>query len=117
MSGLEERKHAHLELCVTRDVEHHGRTLLDDVHLLHDALPELAIGDVELATELFGRRLEAPVVISGMTGGTEEAGRVNRALAAAAQKLGLAMGAPLGRLLGYRPTYESGSGELAAAAA
>jgi quercetin dioxygenase-like cupin family protein len=33
------------------------------------------------------------------------------------QKVGLAMGAPLGRMLGYRPSYESGSGELAAAAA
>jgi hypothetical protein len=28
------------------------------------------------------------------------------------QKMGLAMGAPVGRLLGYRPTYESGAGEL-----
>jgi hypothetical protein len=28
------------------------------------------------------------------------------------QKMGLAMGAPVGRLLGYQPTYESGAGEL-----
>ena len=28
------------------------------------------------------------------------------------QKMGLAMGAPVGRMLGYRPTYESGAGEL-----
>jgi quercetin dioxygenase-like cupin family protein len=32
------------------------------------------------------------------------------------QKTGLAMGAPLGRLLGYAPTYEPGAGELVLAA-
>jgi isopentenyl-diphosphate delta-isomerase len=92
MSSLEERKRSHLALCATQDVEHHGATLLDDVHLLHDALPEIAYGEVDLSLELFGRRLEAPVVISGMSGGTEEARRLNRTLASAAQKLGLAMG-------------------------
>jgi isopentenyl-diphosphate delta-isomerase len=62
------------------------------VHLFHEALPELSVAEIELGTELLGRRLEAPILISGMSGGTEEAGRLNRALAAAAQKLGLGMG-------------------------
>ncbi len=92
MSELEARKRSHLALCATEDVEHHTGTLLDDVHLLHDALPELAIDEIDLATELLGRRLEAPILISGMSGGTEEAGRLNRALAGAAQKFGLGMG-------------------------
>lgn len=92
MSELEGRKRSHLELCATQDVEHHGRTLLDDVHLLHDALPELSIDEIDLATELLGRRVEAPILISGMSGGTPEAGRLNRALAAAAEKFGLGMG-------------------------
>jgi isopentenyl-diphosphate delta-isomerase len=92
MNEIEERKRSHLALCASEDVEHHRRTLLGDVHLLHEALPELAIDEIVLATELLGRRLEAPIVISGMSGGTEEAGRLNRALAAAAQKFGLGMG-------------------------
>jgi len=92
MSGISERKRSHLSLCATEDVEHHGATLLDEVKLLHEALPDLALDEVTLETELCGRRLRAPIVISGMTGGTDEAGRLNRALAAAAQKLGLAMG-------------------------
>ncbi|HXZ85976.1 MAG TPA: alpha-hydroxy-acid oxidizing protein, partial [Myxococcota bacterium] len=92
MTEISERKRSHLSLCATEDVEHHGATLLDEVRLLHEALPDLALDDVSLDTELLGRRLRAPLVISGMTGGTAEAGRLNRALAAAAQKLGLAMG-------------------------
>ena len=92
MSELEQRKRSHLAICASEDVEHHGRTLLDDVHLLHEALPELSIGEIDLTTDLLGRRLEAPILISGMSGGTEEAGRLNRALAAAAQKFGLGMG-------------------------
>lgn len=92
MSAIGDRKRSHLELCANEDVEHHGRTLLDEVHLLHEALPEMALDDVDLSTELMGVRLRAPIVISGMTGGTDEAGKLNRALASAAQKLGLAMG-------------------------
>jgi isopentenyl-diphosphate delta-isomerase len=92
VSAIRRRKASHLELCATRDVEGRGGTLLDEVHLLHDALPELSLADVDLGVELLGRRLLAPVLISGMTGGTEEAGELNRALATAAQKLGLGMG-------------------------
>ena len=35
-----------------------------------------------LSITLFGKRLRAPLVIAAMTGGTEEAGRINRELAA-----------------------------------
>jgi len=92
MSGIGERKLSHLELCATRDVESHASTLLDEVHLLHEALPELSAAEVDPSVELLGRRLHAPILISGMTGGAPAAREVNRALATAAQKLGLGMG-------------------------
>src|SRR5690606_28345107 len=88
---LRVRKLAHLELCATGDVEARRSTLLEEVHLLHEALPELAWHEVDLSVELFGRTLHAPLVISGMTGGAPAARAVNRALATAAQKLGLAV--------------------------
>jgi isopentenyl-diphosphate delta-isomerase len=91
-SGIGSRKDAHLSICAERDVEHHGGTLLDQVHLLHDSLPELAISEVDLSVEYFGRRLQAPIVISGMSGGTPNGRELNRAMATAAQKFGLAMG-------------------------
>jgi len=90
--GIGSRKDAHLALCAERDVEHRRGTLLDQVHLLHDSLPELAVSEVDLSGEFFGRRLQAPIVISGMSGGTPNGRELNRAMAAAAQKFGLAMG-------------------------
>jgi isopentenyl-diphosphate delta-isomerase len=91
-SEIGSRKDSHIALCVERDVEHQRGTLLDQVHLLHDSLPELAISDVDLSVEYFGRRLQAPIVISGMSGGTKNGRELNRAMATAAQKFGLAMG-------------------------
>jgi len=92
MSGIGERKESHLDLCATRDVESHEPTLLDQVQLLHEALPELSCDEVDPSIELLGRRLHAPLLISGMSGGTPRARELNLALASAAQKFGLGMG-------------------------
>ena len=92
MSRISKRKSEHLKLCAEGDVEHRGSTLLEQVHLIHDSLPELSCGEVDLSVDFMGRRLLAPFVVSGMTGGTEEAGVLNRALAELAQKQGFAMG-------------------------
>ena len=92
MSALTGRKLEHLDICANGSVESGSSTLLDEVHLLHEALPELAWGQVDPSVEVLGRRLLAPVVITGMTGGAERAGEINRALAGVAQKFGLGMG-------------------------
>ena len=103
MSEIFSRKDSHLALCVGEDVEHRRTTLLEEVELLHDALPELALEQVDLSTRLFGRLLAAPLLIAGMTGGTPEAAAVNRDLAAAAQKCGLGMGLGSQRAMLLRP--------------
>lgn len=92
MTEIAERKASHLRLCAEEDVEHRGTTLLEEVRLLHDALPELSVDDVDLSVEILGRRLQAPLLISGMSGGTPAAGELNRALATIAQKCGLGFG-------------------------
>jgi len=93
MSEHASRKADHLDLCATDDVAFQGKTtLLEQVQLVHDALPELAVDDVDLTTTLVGRMLRAPVVIAAMTGGLERAERVNRDLAQVAEEHGLAFG-------------------------
>lgn len=92
MSAIGERKLAHLDLCASQDVESHGSTLLDEVQLLHDALPELSCEEIDPSVELLGRRLQAPILIAGMSGGAPRARELNRAIATAAQKCGLGMG-------------------------
>ena len=91
MSEIAERKASHLAICA-EDVVGRQTTLLEEVKLFHDALPELAWHELDLSVELFGRRLDAPILISGMSGGAEIAAEFNRALASAAQKFGFAMG-------------------------
>ena len=87
------RKDAHLDLCATGDVEPgENSTLLECVRLVHCAMPEMAVDDVDLATPFLGKRLRYPLLVTGMTGGTERAGAVNRDLALLAERHGLAFG-------------------------
>ncbi|MCE9668119.1 type 2 isopentenyl-diphosphate Delta-isomerase [Myxococcus stipitatus] len=87
------RKDAHLDLCATGDVEpRENSTLLECVHLVHCAMPEMAVEDVDLSVPFLGKRLRHPLLITGMTGGTERAGAVNRDLALLAERHGLAFG-------------------------
>ncbi len=88
-----ERKQEHLRICVEEDVETSAVTTgLEHFRLMHCALPEMALADVDLATPLLGKTLRAPFLISAMTGGTPAAEQINRNLATAAQRAGVAMG-------------------------
>jgi isopentenyl-diphosphate Delta-isomerase len=92
-ASIGQRKADHLELCAKEDVGFRGtRTLFDDVRLVHNALADLDEADLDTSTTLFGKKLSAPLVIAAMTGGTEEAGRINRELARLAEERGLAFG-------------------------
>ncbi|MFC1921876.1 type 2 isopentenyl-diphosphate Delta-isomerase [Chloroflexota bacterium] len=86
------RKADHIRINLDEDV-HSGLTSgLERYRFIHQPLPELNLEDIDLNSGLFGRDLRAPILISSMTGGTEQAGRINRVLAEAAQETGIAMG-------------------------
>jgi isopentenyl-diphosphate Delta-isomerase len=86
------RKREHIRLA-TSD-EHQSRTGpgWDGVTLVHDALPVASAGELDLSVELLGRRLQLPIVIAGMTGGHEDARRINGVLGRVADQAGIAMG-------------------------
>lgn len=90
MDDISTRKDDHLSLCATEDVGFHDTTtLLDEVSLVHNPLPELALVEVTVSCRLLGKRLEAPLLISAMTGGTDKAMVINRDLAAIAEEIGI----------------------------
>ncbi|MHB0876527.1 MAG: type 2 isopentenyl-diphosphate Delta-isomerase [Anaerolineae bacterium] len=92
MRANAERKAEHLRVCLEQDVQGQGVTAgFERVRLVHQALPELRLSDVDTSATLAGKRLRSPLVVSAMTGGTAEAEDINLNLAAAAQHLGLAM--------------------------
>jgi isopentenyl-diphosphate delta-isomerase len=92
MDPIEARKAEHLRVTATQDVNTRAAAGWADVHLVHEALPEIDLDQVELGVQLFGRRLAAPLVLAAMTGGHALALEVNRVLARAAERYGLAMG-------------------------
>jgi isopentenyl-diphosphate Delta-isomerase len=101
------RKDDHLDLCASGDVGFRAKTtLLKEVELFHDALPDRALADVSLATPLLGRSLRAPLIIAAMTGGVERAEAINRDLAAIAEETGVAFA-----LGSQRPLLERGRRE------
>lgn len=90
---LEERKSEHLAINLEQDVDFSQVTSgLEDYRFVHNALPEIALDDVDLRTSFLGTRLRLPLLISSMTGGTPEAKRINQNLAEGAQAAGMAMG-------------------------
>ena len=90
-SSERDRKAEHLQLALEKRMQV-GENFFEDYLFEHEALPEIDLAEVDLSTEFLGKQLDAPLLISCMTGGTEEAMRINRTLAAAAERSRIAIG-------------------------
>lgn len=86
----ESRKLEHIKTAL-KLADGPGTSGFEDLHLIHNCLPELAPAEISLETELAGLKLSSPLVINAMTGGSPEVEQINAALARAARRLGLAM--------------------------
>jgi isopentenyl-diphosphate delta-isomerase len=103
-ASIERRKRNHLDLCANGDVEHLDKTtLFEEVEFIHDSLSELDLADIDLSVDFLGRKLRAPFLITGMTGGTPDAAVVNRDLARLAEKFGIGFGLGSQRAMLRRP--------------
>lgn len=88
--AISRRKREHVEVAVSLpDTDGAG---WGDIRLVHHALPDVDLSDVDLAAPFLGSTLSMPLVIPGMTGAHAAATEVNASLARAAQREGLAIG-------------------------
>jgi isopentenyl-diphosphate delta-isomerase len=104
------RKGEHLRLAAEGDVEARSTAGWEDVHIAHDALPQINADDVDLSVRFLRRKLRLPLVISGMTGGHPRALALNELLARVAEREGIAIGVGSQRAAlrdpSLAPTYE-----------
>jgi len=91
VTGIVDRKDQHLDVILSGRAAHGLDSGFGGIRFVHEALPDLDHGKIDLGTDFLGRRLKAPLLISSMTGGPARAGAINARLAEAAQQLGIAL--------------------------
>src|SRR2546425_716530 len=104
-SKTEQRKAEHVNIILQENVSAEYN-YWNDVRLVHTALPEIDLDDVDVSVKFFGKRLEAPLIISSMTGGFGMGKEINANLAKAAAEVGVAMGVGSQRAALEKPELE-----------
>lgn len=87
---IQRRKADHLRVVSQDDVLHSCGNMLDCVQLVHNALPELALNQIDTEVEFFGKTLALPLMITSMTGGEKRGAELNRTLARVAGEANIA---------------------------
>lgn len=86
----EQRKREHIQYALSTGQSR--TTGFDDVDIVHQSLPNIALNDVSIQTKIGELILSSPIFINAMTGGGgRETEKINESLAIAARELGLAM--------------------------
>ncbi|MCL4430439.1 MAG: type 2 isopentenyl-diphosphate Delta-isomerase [Chloroflexi bacterium] len=87
------RKKDHIRICLGNKAQAKNVTAgFEDIQLVHRALPEINKSKINLSTTFLGKKFNAPIIVGAMTGGAEEATKINASIAEAVEKLGLGMG-------------------------
>jgi len=89
---VKQRKAEHVQAALTRDLSAPQAASWRDIHLVHQALPEVDLDAIDTGVHFLGHALRYPVLISSMTGGHPDVTAINRTLARAAEHYGLALG-------------------------
>lgn len=106
IADIEKRKQRHLRLSLDENVQADIGTGFEDVRLIHRALPEIDLDEVNTETRLFGKRLAYPLIASAITGGTEYAKEINTTLATIVEEEGLGIGVGSQRIAIEDPSVE-----------
>ncbi len=89
---VQQRKVEHVNVALQNDISAPQSASWADIRLIHQALPEVDLDEIDMATPFLSKTLRYPIVISSMTGGHPDVAAINERLAIIAQEYGLAMG-------------------------
>ena len=92
MPSISKRKEDHLRIAAKPNAQYSDPAGFDDVLLVHNALPEVNLKSIDTSAKFLGKTLSAPILITGMSGGTDKGGALNQKLAKAAEKSKVALG-------------------------
>ena len=84
------RKEEHLKIPIEYDVQH-SINYFDDIKLIHHAIPEIDLEEIDLTVNFFNKQISAPICISAITGGHPASKEVNKILAKAAEEENIIM--------------------------
>ncbi len=85
------RKKDHLEISRNEEVNA-TYNYWDDIEFVHNALPEVDMKEIDATWNEFGKKMNTPIIIAGMTGGFDKARELNERLAKIAEKFQIGMG-------------------------
>lgn len=89
--SIERRKSDHISLALNKQVSYSSVSSgFEDVVVPHSSLPEIDLNQVDTSSEFLGKKLSAPFIIDAITGGFKGAEKINKYLAGAAEKEGIA---------------------------
>lgn len=85
----EARKKEHVENYLKTSFK--GDTLLGDIFIEHNALPNIGLSDINTETTFLDKTIDFPIIINAMTGGAEFAWEINKKLATIARDFNIPM--------------------------
>jgi isopentenyl-diphosphate delta-isomerase len=88
---IQARKGDHIRLCLDPRSQTDA-SAFSAYRLPYCALPEMSLDNIDTSCILGNKRLQSPLIIASMTGGSEHGRIINTNLAIAAEKCGVAMG-------------------------
>src|SRR5437867_12072518 len=89
-SKTEQRKAEHVNIILNENASEEYN-YWNDIRIVHNALPEIDLDNIDLGVKFFGKRLQSPLIITYMTGSFGMGKEINSYLAKAASEDGVAM--------------------------
>ena len=99
-----DRKLEHIDIVNADEQVDRRKNYFDQIHLVHRALPELDLNEVDPSISFMDKQLSFPLLISSMTGGAQDiVQRINKNLALAAEQTGVALAVGSQRVMFTHP--------------